>query len=47
MLNGLRCMVNWLVEDRSITYVVMYNGSSVPILPIRRWINHKFSLPIL
>lgn len=30
MLNGLRCMVNWLVEVRSITYVFMSNGSSVP-----------------
>ncbi|WP_274521024.1 hypothetical protein [Neobacillus niacini] len=29
MLNGLRFMVNWLVEVRSITYVFMSNGSSV------------------
>lgn len=29
MLNGLRFMVNWLVEVRSITYVFMINGSSV------------------
>jgi hypothetical protein len=30
MLNGLRFMVNWLVEVRFITYVSMCNGSSVP-----------------
>jgi hypothetical protein len=30
MLNGLVCMVNLLVEVRSITYVFMSNGISVP-----------------
>ncbi|MFP7296854.1 hypothetical protein [Neobacillus niacini] len=30
MLIGLRFMVNWIVEVRSITYVHMANGSSVP-----------------
>jgi hypothetical protein len=29
MLNGLRCMVNWLVEVRFTTYEFMSNGSSV------------------
>lgn len=29
MLNGLRFMVNWIVEVRSITYVFMSNGRSV------------------
>ncbi|WP_281172182.1 RAxF-45 family protein [Fictibacillus gelatini] len=31
MLNGfLRCVVNWFVEIRSITYAVLSNGISVP-----------------
>ena len=30
MLNGLRFIVNCLVEVRSITYVFLSNGSSVP-----------------
>lgn len=30
MLKGLRFMVNWLVEVRSITYVFMSSGSNVP-----------------
>ncbi|MDQ0971525.1 hypothetical protein QFZ31_001403 [Neobacillus niacini] len=30
MLNGLRFIVNCIVEVRSITYVFMSTGSSVP-----------------
>lgn len=30
MLNGLRCMVNWLVDVRFSTYRFMSNESSVP-----------------
>jgi hypothetical protein len=47
MLNDLRFIVNWIVEVRSITYVSSLMGAVCPFLAIKRWIIHKFSLPIL
>lgn len=45
MLNGLRFMVNWLVDVRSITYVSSLMGAVCPVLTIKRWINHKYPYP--
>lgn len=36
MLNGLRFMVNWLVEVRPITYVSRLMGAVCPVLTIKR-----------
>jgi len=46
MLNGLRIIGNRFEKVHSINYLLS-TGIIMPILPFMRWINHKFSLPIL